>query len=86
MSFSVARRFVAASFFLAPLLASCGGDPEAGDRCEFQEIGDFFCAGASAVLQCGFDRAGERVWLRVQRCEGGQTCRLASDARSATCE
>ncbi len=74
----------AAAMLVASLVA-CGGDPESGQECSFQETGDVFCAGGGKVLECTFVDA-ERQWTEVAQCSSGTTCRETDDFRGYACE
>lgn len=69
----------------ALLMSACGGDPEAGDDCEFRETGDIFCGEGGAVLECTFVNA-ERQWAQVATCGSGTTCRATDDQAGYVCE
>ena len=66
-------------------LSACGGDPEAGDECEFKETGDVFCGEGGAVLECTFVNAA-RQWSQVDTCASGTSCRATDSVEGYVCE
>jgi hypothetical protein len=70
---------------LALLMSACGGDPVAGDDCDFQETGDIFCAEGGKVLECTYVNAA-RQWSEIATCPSETSCQTTDDFRGYACE